>query len=704
MKRNRWKRLLAIIGAASILTVSINPVRINAGGSDLPIVSADEQANTDAPTSEEPETLVQTDSAAEASSLSSDASVSVPESTQSSDTEEQGGTAMSSGEDQDSTSEETPTTEDAAAQDSGETDAGDPEEAAEADTKEQSQITVKYQSADESMGTVTVSEEEGTEESAFQGSTAKPNPGYVFVDWTVERDGEMAEVSTGADLVPTDVTGDTTYIANFAKESKTITITYAAGEGGKVSQGTESFQTGSESRSKLKGSTAEAEDGYTFLGWVKGEDTGKDRTYVSTDALLIPDAGAITEDTTYTAVFEKKEEEKTAEYDLADYVEGLKVYYRTSSDDTWTEAVITGSEPTRIPKTAELKFDFTLGKLSKAGDYTYNIPEFLADAALEEQENKEMTSTAEITTAESEAGDSDASGARSLVLHLDREDAEKELTGVQLTITATPATDKLKTAADRTRTLTFGDRTYTLKFAAALAKAMLVSTNGLNLNTSSYITGAQVSYKSGSNWLTVTSDTQNLPKNASFRITVNFGGMLAKELLETYGGKIYYKIPDQLTNLFASSATIQDGGKNVGTVSIDENNKNTIVLTYDSEYLNQDNATVSGSFTFTATIDPEQIDNSNKLTWKFGPASVTLNFDPDYEAKSGDINITKAYDVVGDYVKYTLTVTTSDSSVPGVHVKDSFTQNADAVDHFVTETSEGESQYAPSQVYPEAFL
>lgn len=708
MKRNRWKRLLAIMGAASILTVSINPVRINAGGSDLPIVSADVQANTDTAASEMPETLAQTDSAAEASSSSSDASYSVPESTQGSDTEEQSGTAMSGGDGQDSASENTSTAEVAAAQKSGEADTEDPEEAAEADTKEKSQITVKYQSADESMGTVTVAEEEGTKEedsekAAFQGSTAKPNAGYAFVDWTVERDGEMAEVSTAAVLVPTDVTGDTTYIANFAKEgeSKTITITYAAGEGGKVSQGTESFQTGSESRSKLKGSTAEAEDGYTFLGWVKGEDTGKDRTYVSTDALLIPDAGAITEDTTYTAVFEKKEEEKTAEYDLADYVEGLKVYYRTSSDDTWTEAVITGSEPTSIPKTAELKFDFTLGKLTEAGDYTYEIPEFLADAALEEQENKEMTSTAEITTAESEAGDSDASGARSLVLHLDREDAEKELTGVQLTITATPATDKLKTAADRTRTLTFGDRTYTLKFAAALAKAMLVSTNGLNLNTSSYLTGAQVSYKSGSNWLTVTSDTQNLPKNASFRITVNFGGMLAKELLETYGGKIYYRIPDQLTNLFASSATIQDGGKNVGTVSIDENNKNTIVLTYDSEYLNQDNATVSGSFTFTATIDPEQIDNSNTLTWNFGPASVTLNFDPDYEAKSGDINITKAYDVVGDYLKYTLTVTTSDSSVPGVHVKDSFTKNANAVDHFVTEANAEKTQYAPSQTYPE---
>lgn len=553
------------------------------------------------------------------------------------------------------------------------------------------------------MGSVTLSEEEGktegdSEEVTFQGSTAKPNEGYEFVDWTLEQDGEMVEVSTDVVFVPTDVTEDTTYFANFEKEkeSKTITVTYAAGEGGKVSLDSESFQTGSESEIQLTGSTAVANEGYTFLGWVKGEGSGKDRTYVSTDAAFAPDASAITEDTTYTAVFEKKEEKKTAEVDLADYVDGLKVYYRTSSDDPWTEAVITGEEVTCIPQTAELKFDFTLSRLTKAGDYTYSIPEFLTDASLEDledgaftSEDAEVTSAAEITTTGSDAEDSDTADTSKLVLHLNKEDAAKELTGAHLTFTAAPNTDKLTTAADRTRTLTFGDRTYTLTFAAVRhAKMMLASAERRKLILSDeenahYITGAQVAYQKGGDWVTITDQNENIPMNANYRITVNYSGILLSDLRNN---NIYYKLNDGLKDPTVTSGTIMDGTTQAGTITVEQDDDGAywLVISYNDDYLANDtseNAHINNaSFTFYATVDPAKVEGY-QLTLKFGDAAITLHFDQDSDIKNGSMTIDKSepkivIDAAGNYyLEYSIKVTAVDVDIPEGYVEDSFTKN-----------------------------
>lgn len=753
MKRNSWKRLLAIMGAASILTVSINPVRINAGGSDLPIVSAEVNAeastdNTETTSSEIPgtqtETQTETASNTEASPSSSDAADSVPASdNHSSDSNTQEDTTGSDDADdaalsgdsasaaaEASTSEQTTddtadgsdaagtdassassdektgesgtekSTADASTKSSEEADTEDTK-ADETDKKAGTRITVKYQSADKTMGSVTLSEEEGkaeedSEEVTFQGSTAKPNEGYEFVDWTLEQDGEMVEVSTDVVFVPTDVTEDTTYFANFEKEkeSKTITVTYAAGEGGKVSPDSESFQTGSESEIQLTGSTAVANEGYTFLGWVKGEGSGKDRTYVSTDAAFVPDTSAITEDTTYTAVFEKKEEKKTAEVDLADYVDGLKVYYRTSSDDPWTEAVITGEEVTCIPQTAELKFDFTLSRLTKAGDYTYEIPEFLTDASLEDledgaftSEDAEVTSAAEITSTGSDAEDSDTADTSKLVLHLNKEDAAKELTGAHLTFTAAPNTDKLTTAADRTRTLTFGDRTYTLTFAAVRhAKMMLASAERGKLILSddankNYITGAQVAYQNGGDWVTITDQNENIPMNANYRITVNYSGISSRELSEK---NIYYKLNDGLKDATVTSGIIMDGTTKAGNISVkkDENGTNWLVLSYDDSYLDKsiDAHINNASFMFYATVDPSKV-NDYRLTLKFGDAEITLNFDKDSDIKNGSMTIDKSEpkifsDAAGNYyLEYSIKVTAVDVDIPEGYVEDSFTKN-----------------------------
>ena len=296
MKRNSWKRLLAILGAASILTVSINPVRINAGGSDLPIVSAEGTSGTNSEGSGE----ASSDSAEGASVAVEDGDASGSKSTESegangngekSPTGDQDGSSSGSQGDTvaegltDASKAGSDTQKTVDADDTSISQAGTPDKADDnagektADEKDDAKtIHVTYVSADDTMGAVDVSGEdsvisEDTGKVNFSGATATANEGYEFVNWTVAEDGETVAVSTEPKLVPVDVTEDTTYTANFREEKKkTITITYAAGEGGKVAPGSESFEAGKESEAKLTGSTAEASEGYTFLGWVKGED------------------------------------------------------------------------------------------------------------------------------------------------------------------------------------------------------------------------------------------------------------------------------------------------------------------------------------------------------------------------------------------------------------------------------------------------
>ena len=723
MKRNSWKRLLAILGAASILTVSINPVRINAGGSDLPIVSAEGTSGTNSEGSGE----ASSDSAEGASVAVEDGDASGSKSTESegangngekSPTGDQDGSSSGSRGDTaavkstDASKAGSDTEKTADADETSISQAGTPDKADDnarektaddsAEKDDAKTIHVTYVSADDTMGSVDVSGEdsvisEDTGKVNFSGATATANEGYEFVNWTVVEDGETVAVSTEPKLVPVDVTEDTTYTANFREEKKkTITITYAAGEGGKVAPGSESFEAGKESEAKLTGSTAEANEGYTFLGWLKGEDPGRDRTYVSTDAAFVPDAGAITEDTTYTAVFEKKEEEKTAEYDLADYVDGLKVYYRTSSDDAWTEAVITGDTPTKIPQTATVKFEFTLSKLTEAGDYTYEIPEFLTDASLEGLEggaftskDAEVTSAAEITAAAKDTEKSDADASK-LVLHLNREDAAKELSGTQLTFTAKPNADKLTAEADRTRTLTFGDRTYTLFFASRFRMRMALATNTSGINIAKYITGSQISWQNGSSWTAVSSETL-IPLNVPFRITVDFTGIKTTNLLES-GSMLYYDIPDLLKDPYVANNKIMNGQEEIGTITA---SGTTITITLNQEYLKSiierdgENSTIQdANFTFMATPDPDKVRENYTTELKIGDVSTELKFDPNYDSKNGTLNLTKSDPTYieengSSYLEYTLTIVNGDAAMPEVTVTDHFTTNANAVASYI---------------------
>ena len=79
---------------------------------------------------------------------------------------------------------------------------------------EEKLVKITYQAS--KGGTVSTSSEEvdiNKEDAAFKGSTATPwNDKYTFVDWT-DKDGN--QVSTEATFVPSDVTEDATFTANF---------------------------------------------------------------------------------------------------------------------------------------------------------------------------------------------------------------------------------------------------------------------------------------------------------------------------------------------------------------------------------------------------------------------------------------------------------------------------------------------------------
>ncbi len=103
-----------------------------------------------------------------------------------------------------------------------------PDAASSLDTQEkpgeEKAFHITYQSSSSDMGSVTSAEETGvvSEDSKtvqYSGSEAVPNPGYQFVNWTAEENGTSVIISEVPKLVPSEISEDMTYIANFAPEA-----------------------------------------------------------------------------------------------------------------------------------------------------------------------------------------------------------------------------------------------------------------------------------------------------------------------------------------------------------------------------------------------------------------------------------------------------------------------------------------------------
>jgi uncharacterized repeat protein (TIGR02543 family) len=244
-------------------------------------------------------------------------------------------------------------------------------------TKEVKEITISYTAGEGGKVDPSSQKIDLNDESAkVEGSTATADEGYDFVNWT-NADGK--EVSTDKTFAPDkgDLNADVTYMANFekaAKEEKNVTVTYKAGEGGKVSVETETVDLNKEDAA-FKGATATADDGYQFVKW-----TGAEDATVSEEAAFVPAVKDVTADVTYTAVFEKKENKAVITYKSTN---GGNVYPSTETinlDDK--DAVAKGSKATLVSKLfefvnwtdedgKEVSTDLTFVPEKVTGDATY---------------------------------------------------------------------------------------------------------------------------------------------------------------------------------------------------------------------------------------------------------------------------------------------------------------------------------------------
>jgi len=208
-----------------------------------------------------------------------------------------------------------------------------------------------------------------------------------------------------------------------------------------------------------------------------------------------------------------------------------------------------------------------------------------------------------------------------------------------------------------------------------------------------YLTGYRLSYLDGNDYKTITPDTV-VPVYTTLKMTVNFGGISAQELLKK-GGKLYIEIPSVLSNPTVSSGIIKDdSGNQIATLRA-EGQK--LILQMDQKILQdtinqegKDYTYNNGEISFIVTPDPAQIRTDTTQTLKLGNLDITIHFDPDFDAKSGSLTLEKSSPVYShndtdghSYLSYTLTVSAGDVRMPEVTVTDHFTKGAAAVDSYV---------------------
>lgn len=236
------------------------------------------------------------------------------------------------------------------------------------------------------------------------------------------------------------------------------------------------------------------------------------------------------------------------------------------------------------------------------------------------------------------------------------------------------------------------------------------STAPISLDT--YLTGYQLSYQDGNDWVTVSDSSTAISMFAKLQFKVFFGNISAQNLYDN-GGKLYLALPSLLTNPTVSSGAVQDAnGNDAGTITAEDQR---IKLQIDNKYLSDllakegtDFKIQNGSLTFTATPDPEQVREGYTQHVKLGDLDIAINFDADSDAKSSDLSLQKSSPEYSEadgnsYLSYTLTISAGDADMPNVTVQDHFTSNAAFVDSYVgiTSTSVNLTSETSASVYEE---
>ena len=130
-------------------------------------------------------------------------------------------------------------------------------------------VTLTYAPDDASHGTVSPVSESLPSGSSFKGSTAKANPGYHFMNWTLS--GSETLVSADAAIKPGTATANTAYVAHFKGNPYTVRFNANAPSGATV-EGSMSDETGFVygTAKPLTANTLTCK-GYVFAGWKVGD-------------------------------------------------------------------------------------------------------------------------------------------------------------------------------------------------------------------------------------------------------------------------------------------------------------------------------------------------------------------------------------------------------------------------------------------------
>ena len=141
---------------------------------------------------------------------------------------------------------------------------------------------------DQNQDTVTKTGKNGT---SLTAPTPKANDGFEFAGWVEGNDTNAETVE-----IPTTITKNVTYTATWRE--KTYTVTFNAGDNGKLDQNQDTVTKTGKSGTSLSAPTPKANEGFEFAGWVEGNDTNAETVEIPT---------TITENATYTATWKLAE-------------------------------------------------------------------------------------------------------------------------------------------------------------------------------------------------------------------------------------------------------------------------------------------------------------------------------------------------------------------------------------------------------------
>jgi uncharacterized repeat protein (TIGR02543 family) len=140
-------------------------------------------------------------------------------------------------------------------------------------------ITINYESSNESYGSVTYKYESlNPDEDAKTGSKATANEGYEFKGWKLKYSAGDTYISTATDYIPklsdisaTSWSDGTTFVAVFEARTQ-VTITYDGNDGKTTDNKEATTQTGYAGDFVIISDNVFSRDGYTFTGWNTAKD------------------------------------------------------------------------------------------------------------------------------------------------------------------------------------------------------------------------------------------------------------------------------------------------------------------------------------------------------------------------------------------------------------------------------------------------